>query len=333
MCGTFVRRVESRGGTSGFSSAIMYAAARLYYQDELSQQQIADRLGISRTTVSRLLQMARDNHIVRIQVVEPTDVVTLSDELAQTLGLKRVVVVEASASRGSSTGETAEHLIEPALRELAALQLTKGNIVGVSWGNAVQRIASAPAQIDLTGVELIPVIGGMDETDPRFQTNEIVRLLAEHTNANVNFLHLPARVSPELRMTLLQDGAIAARLAMWDRLDVALVGIGSIKPYEIDAGPTLLRFDREHLPGAVGDIASRYFGFEGDPVIAPEEDSILGITRAQLKKTPSVIAVGAGQAKVEAIVGAARARMINILVTDSPTATAVIKLLRTQRTA
>ena len=173
----------------------------------------------------------------------------------------------------------------------------------------------------------------MDETDPRFQTNEIVRLLAEHTNANVNFLHLPARVSPELRMTLLQGGAIAARLAMWDRLDVALVGIGSIKPYEIDAGPTLLRFDREHLPGAVGDIASRYFGFEGDPVIAPEEDSILGITRAQLKRTPSVIAVGAGQAKVEAMVGAARAGMINILVTDSPTATAVIKLLRTQRTA
>jgi DNA-binding transcriptional regulator LsrR (DeoR family) len=333
MCGTFVRKLESRGGTSGFSSAIMYAAARLYYQDELSQQQIADRLRISRTTVSRLLQMARDNHIVRIQVVEPSDVVTLSDELAQTLGLRRVVVVEASASRASSTGETAEHLIEPALRELAALRLTKGNIVGVSWGNAVQRIASAPAQIDLTGVELIPVIGGMDETDPRFQTNEIVRLLAEHTNANVNFLHLPARVSPGLRRTLLQDGAIAARLAMWDRLDVALVGIGSIKPYEIDAGPTLLRFAREHLPGAVGDIASRYFTLEGDPVVAPEEDSILGITRAQLTKTPSVIAVGAGQAKVEAIVGAARARMINILLTDSPTATAVIKLVRTLRTA
>ena len=116
MCGTFVRKAESRGGTSGFSSAIMYAAARLYYQDELSQQQIADRLGISRTTVSRLLQMARDNHIVRIQVVEPTDVVTLSDELAQTLGLRRVVVVEASASRGSSTGETAEHLIERMVR-------------------------------------------------------------------------------------------------------------------------------------------------------------------------------------------------------------------------
>jgi DNA-binding transcriptional regulator LsrR (DeoR family) len=71
---------------------------------------------------------------------------------------------------------------------------------------------------------------------------------------------------------------------------------------------------------------------EGEPVTAPGEDSILGITRAQLKKTPSVIAVGAGQAKVEAIVGAARAQVINILVTDSPTATSVIELLRTQRT-
>jgi DNA-binding transcriptional regulator LsrR (DeoR family) len=173
----------------------------------------------------------------------------------------------------------------------------------------------------------------MDETDPRFQTNEIVRLLAQHTHANVNFLHLPARVSPELRTTLLQDSAIAARLAMWDRLDVALVGIGSIKPYEIDAGPTLLRFEREHLPRAVGDVASRYFALDGEPVSAPEEDSILGITRAQLQKTPSVIAVGAGLAKVEAIVGAARARVINILVTDSPTAAAAIELLRTQRTA
>src|SRR3981081_4542363 len=195
MCGTFVRKLERRGGTSGFSSAIMDAAVRLYYQDELSQQQIADRLGISRTTVSRLLQMARDEQIVRIQVVEPTDVVTLSDELTQTLGLKRVVVVEASASRASSTGETAEHLIEPALRELAALQLTKGNVVGVSWGNAIRRIASAPAQIDLTGVELIPVIGGMDETDPRFQTNEIVRLLAQHKKGNRKRPPLPPRVS------------------------------------------------------------------------------------------------------------------------------------------
>jgi DNA-binding transcriptional regulator LsrR (DeoR family) len=97
--------------------------------------------------------------------------------------------------------------------------------------------------------------------------------------------------------------------------------------------PTLLRFEREHLPGAVGDIASRYFRLDGDPVIAPEEDSILGITRAQLKKTSSVIAVGARQAKVEAIVGAAQAHMINILVTDSPTATAVIELLTTRRTA
>jgi DNA-binding transcriptional regulator LsrR (DeoR family) len=95
----------------------------------------------------------------------------------------------------------------------------------------------------------------------------------------------------------------------------------------------LLRFEREHLPGAVGDVASRYFTLDGEPVSAPEEDSILGITRAQLQKTPSVIAVGAGQAKVEAIVGAARARVINILVTDSPTAAAAIDLLRTQRTA
>src|SRR3989440_3912667 len=151
MCGTFVRKAESRGGTSGFSSAIMYAAARLYYEDELSQQQIAERLGVSRTTVSRLLQMARDEHIVRIQVVEPTDVVTLSDELTQTLGLTRVVVVEASASRASSAGETAEHLIEPALRELAGLQLTKGSNVGGAWGKAGRRGAASAAPDDPTG--------------------------------------------------------------------------------------------------------------------------------------------------------------------------------------
>ena len=313
----------------GFSPAIMYTAARMYYEDELSQQEVAQRLKVSRTTVSRLLQMARDNQIVRIEVVEPTDVVTLSNELSELLRLRRAVVVESGASRASSTGETAEHLIEPALRELAALHLAEGDVVGVSWGNAVRRIASAPPQIDLRGVELIPVIGGLDETDPRFQTNEIVRLLAQHTDANMNFLHLPARVSPELRTTLMQDEAIASRLAMWNRLDAALVGIGSIQAYETDAGPNLLRSEREHLVDAVGDVASRYFTLEGKPVSVPAEDFILGISVAQLRKTPSVVAVGAGPGKVRAIIGASRARLIDVLVTDSSTAAAIIELVRT----
>ena len=91
-------------------------------------------------------------------------------------------------------------------------------------------VAQAQGFPDLSGVRIVPAVGGMDEVDVRFQPNEIARHVADASGADVSFLHAPALPSPKLRSSLLSDPDITARLTLWDRLAAALVGIGMPRP-------------------------------------------------------------------------------------------------------
>jgi DNA-binding transcriptional regulator LsrR (DeoR family) len=82
---------------------------------------------------------------------------------------------------------------------------------------------------------------------------------------------------------------------------------------------------RDRLTAAVGDVASRHFDIDGNPVALPDEDRLLGVSRAQLRAARTVIAVAAGPAKAQSIVGAARAKLITVLVTDTITATTTLE--------
>jgi DNA-binding transcriptional regulator LsrR (DeoR family) len=301
--------------------AAAYTAARLYYGDDLSQQEVAERLNVSRSTVSRLLQLARETGIVRIEVRPPSPSAELSAGLAEALELRSAVVVPAPARGGG-----VQALVTPALAELSALRLAPGSVLTTSSGEALWHIARTQKLPDLRGVRLVPAVGGMDEVEVRFQPNEIARRIADASGADVSFLHVPALPSATLRRSIMADPEIAARLALWDRLDAALVGIGAA-PEVLETGPSHIMAARGELDSAVGNVASRHFDLDGGPVEFPDEARMLVVTRAQLKACGTVIGVAAGPLKVVAIIGAARAGLIDVLVTDAPTASAVLERL------
>ncbi|MCW3049787.1 MAG: transcriptional regulator [Solirubrobacterales bacterium] len=302
------------------STAAMYAAARLYHEEGLAQHEVAERLGVSRSTVSRLLRQARDHDIVRIEVRPPSAVAELSVRLAGALDLRRAVVVPALAQTGGR-----QALVEPALRELGRLGLGRGDVLAVSWGQTVWEIAQAQRFPALGEVRIVPAIGGMDEGDVRFQTNEIARRMAAAGGAEVSFLHAPALPSARLRRSLLADPDTAARLALWDRLAAVVVGVG-LPPARSETGPAHAVAHRAGLAGAVGDVVSRHYDLAGEAVTFRDEDRMLGVTRAQLRAAGTVIAVAAGTAKAPSVVGAARAGLIDVLVTDAATAGAALEL-------
>jgi DNA-binding transcriptional regulator LsrR (DeoR family) len=309
---------EEGGGATDTTAASLLAAAELYYQDQLSQQQIADRLGVSRSTVSRMLQLAREQGIVHIEIRRPSPATELSGELESALGLRRAVVVPTSPR-----GEL-QVLVAPALAEVERLELRAGDALAVSWGATVWEVAQSRRFPSLRGVRLVPAIAGMDETDVRFQPNEIARRIADTSGADVSFLHSPALPSAELRRSLLADPELGRRLALWDRLAAALVGIGA-PAHEMRPGPAHILAGRADLDEAVGDVVSHYFDIEGRPVLFEHEELLLGVSRAQLRNTGTVVGVAAGAAKARSIVGAARAGLIDVLVTDAATAAAALK--------
>jgi DNA-binding transcriptional regulator LsrR (DeoR family) len=304
--------------------AAAYTAARLYYGDDLSQQEVAERLNVSRSTVSRLLQLARDTGIVHIEVRPPSTSAELSAQLTSALDLRRAVVVP---SDGRSGGVRA--LVAPALAELEQLRLQPGSVLTTSSGEALWELAQAQRFPNLRGVLLLPAVGGMDEVDMRFQPNEIVRRIADASGAELRFLHVPALPSATLRRSLAADPEISARLALWDRLDAALVGIGAA-PRDLEVGPSHIMANRGALGAAVGNVASRHFDIEGRPVELPEEERMLVVSWDQLRAAGTVIGVAAGRAKIAAAIGAARAGLIDVLVTDAATASGVLERLSRQ---
>ena len=302
------------------AEAATLAAAELYYEDQLSQQQIADRLGISRSTVSRMLQTARDQGIVHIEIRRPSPPAALAEQLRSALELRRAVVVPASRRGGLQA------LVAPALAEVERLELRPGDALAVSWGATVWEIARSRRFPALAGVSVVPAIAAFDELDVRFQTNEIARRVAHASGAQVSFLHSPALPSAELRRSLVADPDVSGRIARWDHLAAALVGIG---PPARDAqdGPAHVLAARGGLEDAAGDVVSRYFDLAGRPVPFAHEERLLGMSREQLRATGTVLAVAAGVAKGPSIVGAARAGLVDVLVTDAATAAAALAVV------
>ncbi|HEY3190439.1 MAG TPA: sugar-binding domain-containing protein [Solirubrobacteraceae bacterium] len=301
--------------------AAAYAAARLYFEEEMSQADIARRLSVSRSTVSRLIAEARESGIVRIEIRPPIAESELAGELASALGLRRVVVTP------DVRAERPVALAGSALAEIAALDLQPGQVLLMSWGRAVWEIASARMP-PLRGVHIVPAVGGMKEPERPFRSNEIVHRAAEHSGAIAHPLHAPAVPSAGLRRALLADEGIAAVVSLWDRIDAAIVGIGVPPGQPGSYTPLHVSTDaaRPALTRAAGDIATRYFDLKGRPVSYPSERRLLGVDRGQLQRAATVIGVAAGENKHRAIVGAARARLVHVLVTDAPTAASALEL-------
>ena len=215
-------------------------------------------------------------------------------------------------------------LVAPAVAEIERLELRAGDALAVSWGATVWEIAQSRRFPALRGVRLVPAIAGLDEVDVRFQTNEIARRIADASGADVSFLHSPALPSAELRRSLLDDAEMGRRLALWDRLSAALVGIGA-PARETQNGPAHVLGEGGDPDGAVGDVVSRYFDIDGGPVPFEHEERLLGLSREQLRNTGTVVGVAAGAGKADAIVGAARAGLVDVLVTDAATAAGALE--------
>ncbi len=155
----------ARPDAARFAPELMVAAARLYYLQDATQAEIADRLGISRPTVSRLLAEARRVGIVGIDIVEPTD--GGLDELARrrsaSLGISKVWLVPAGTrpALGTALGTA----LAPAVRQaLLAAPLRAGDVLLVSSGRTVHAAAQAELP-ELPVCIIVPTVGGRDEPE------------------------------------------------------------------------------------------------------------------------------------------------------------------------
>ncbi|HVL98806.1 MAG TPA: sugar-binding domain-containing protein [Egibacteraceae bacterium] len=289
----------------------MYLAACLYYLEDRSQREIAERLQVSRSTVSRLLTEARRTGLVEITVRPLRVPGELAGEVADALGVREVLLAPSERETLAVAGLAGS--------ALARAGLAPGSVLLASWGRtmwqvAQQRLPATP------GVVVVPAVGGSNQPQEYFQSNEIARRIAVTMQGTHRSLHAPYNPGPTLWAALMEDRETAETLALWDRTSLALFGIGA-PPRELgDYGPAPVPRHEQLLERAVGDVATRYFDADGCPVHFPGDDQFLAVSHDQLARVPTKIAAAAGTAKVPSIRGAARAGFVDVLLTDVGTA-------------
>ncbi|MGB5560219.1 MAG: sugar-binding domain-containing protein [Paracoccaceae bacterium] len=292
---------------------MLHTVAKLHYESDLSQVQIAKQLGLSTATISRLLQRARAEGIVRIEVRDIFAPDELGVRLADALGLQQVVAVDAPA-----TG-LLPALAAPLSRLLIAANLGEGSVLMVGWGRTVAAVIEAGLP-PMPGVHFVPSTGGMQQHAQHFQSNEFSRRAAEVTGGVPHFIHAPYLPAADALDFFLADASVQASVALWDRIDLAVVGIG--QPYGLDR-PSAGRADPD-LAEAAGDVVRHYFDPQGRIIKWRGEGNMIAVSCEQLRAAPTVIGIAVGEPKVTSIIGAARAKLITALVTDVRTANAVL---------
>jgi deoxyribonucleoside regulator len=298
--------------------------ATRFYLTGQSQIEIARSVGLDASTVSRYLKRARDEGIVRVEIQRPRTLHgDLALELAQGFHLKRAVVVAGEPGRG------AVQAVAWAAADYVNSQLLNGMRLGLSWGRMLSAAIHMLPPGTVSELDVSLLHGGVGSAGAGIQGVELARHIASlHPHSHVHYLHAPVLVdSPDIKDAMLRDGSIRAALDSAASSEMALVGIGTLdESAPLISYGHISKHDRGRLlaSGAVGDMCTRFFTPEGEPVHVLD-DRLIAIEWDELKRIPLVVAMAAGLEKRDAILGALRAGCIDVLVTDESTARSVLR--------
>lgn len=300
-------------------------AAKLYYRDGLSQGEVAERLGVSRPTVSKLLQHAKDREFVVIEIHDPRET---SSSLAATLrdryGLAEVRLAHEHPSTADLTRE---------LGRLGAMmleeQVSDGDLVGVTWGETMYAVARALTPQQRRGVEIVQLKGGLSLTKRSTNDFETITLFCRAFDAYARTLPLPVIFDdPRVKDIVERERHIHHILELGREAPTAIFTVGSISPEAMlfNLGH-LTDVERDALLSrAAGDICSRFFDDEGETCLPELDARTVGIGLEDLRSKRTRILVAGGTAKARALEVALRTGYATHLVTDTATAGLVLQL-------
>jgi DNA-binding transcriptional regulator LsrR (DeoR family) len=300
--------------------------ARLYHEQGLRQDDIVEKVGLSQSTVSRLLKRAQTERIVRISVTVPSGVHTeLEEKLQTSYGLKEAVVVD------SDDGESSDARVLRDIGAAAAFHveaiLKRGEVVGISsWSRALLAMMDTmPRMLHATNAQVVQILGGIGDPVKDAHASALTRQFADLVRGQPRFLPAPGVVrSVANRRFFLRDKFVRETMDLFPCVTLALVGIGAVgRSKELSSSGVVVsdpELSNARERGAVGDLCLRFFDRNGRPVLTALDKCVIGMQLEQLRKVNRCIGVAGGRGKVEAIRGAIKGGWVNGLITDRATA-------------
>lgn len=310
---------------------LIYKCCSLYYEDNMSQQEISEVLQISRPSVARMIKSGRKSGIVNIEIKNPDNLMfaNMERELEKKFGLEEVVI---AATNNTEFGASMvnENLAQEMVKFLARIAEDR-EYIGVTMGMTLRNLT----HVQLNNVEklkctFVPIVGGIGESRYDIHSNYIAMALANLFKADCLQFFAPLVFSkPDLLNDFLQEESMQSILKSFNKISTVIMGIG----IPDRAHSTILKagyineemFDDFIKKGVVGDVAMQFFDKDGNvEKFNTFNKLVAGMPIEKLKKIRRRIGVATGSTKAVSVVGAIRGGFVNILIIDSECAKSLL---------
>ncbi|MCI6159059.1 MAG: sugar-binding transcriptional regulator [Selenomonadaceae bacterium] len=301
------------------------AVARLYYESGRSQQDIAQDLGLSRPTVSRLLHYAREQGFVEITIHDPAESLQrLAERMQRRYGLHRVYIapapMEELAEQEKAMGEKTAEFLSGIVQD--------GMTIGIAWGNVLYEMAKALRPRFLRDVRVVQLKGGMSLNQNSTHAYEILERVTQAFGARGYYLPLPVMFDTvQVKNIVEEDRGIKNILDIGRQADIAVFTVGAVQKESqlFHLGYYITDQEKAMLEEkAVGDVCSRFYDADGKIVDPSIDARTVGISLPELKRIPMRILAAGGRHKLRAIEAALRGGLADVFITDAFTARAIL---------
>jgi DNA-binding transcriptional regulator LsrR (DeoR family) len=300
-------------------------AAWMYFVEEMTQNEIALKLGVGRVTVVRLLAAARERNEVKITIGDRlAECVEAERLLENRFGVEEAIVVPLSARGADATGPGA------AATGAYVSSLVRANMrIGVGWGRTLVSSLAFMSERNVENLSVVSLLGGIMKAR-KFNPAEFAWRFASLFQADCYLMTAPLVVdSAATRQTLIERCGLGDIFELAKSLDAVVLGAAGMGA---DATAHLSKFisnaDRASLvkAGAVGDVLFNFFDAGGKLVDHPINERVMSVPLDIIKKVPVRVMAAGGANKVQALAGALEMVKPTVLITDEYTAKDVLKL-------
>lgn len=305
--------------------------AKMYYVNRQSQEEIAERMGMSRSNISRILKKCVEEGVVEITV---HDTISVRTKLARTIqlgfGLKDVIIVHSASSLDRVYRNIGESL------GIYLMQILEdGMLLGVGRGRVCYYVGRHMNNKRHIQVDVIQLQGATTASATMEEGGGLIHLLTAKLNGKGYVLNAPLMVkSKHTQRELAGSEMMAGILKKYRDLDVAIFEIEKPNLYvnrrvnqELLSKADILQLSEV---GVAASVCGHYFRKDGKQCIAGIHDRVLAIQPELLKQAQYSIGVSVGKYGLESTISILRAGIVNVLVIDESLATQIERYLQSQ---
>ncbi len=302
--------------------------ANMYYEQNMTQSEIADQLSTSRFKISKLLQEARERNVVEIIINHPKErVVLMEQQLMENFKLEHAIVLNNQMMSHDQT----IHALGKLGAEYVDSIISEDAIVGILWGKTLYNLINQLKPQNKKSITAVQVLGAAAKDNPLSDSPELIRRFAKLYGGKYKYLYAPLYIDNDFaRRSLMHEPVINDTLFLANRCDILLTGIGTIDAVfssSLWSGYLLKNksFDTSSQK-AVGCIYARLFDINGNMLDVDINNKIVGLDMNSFPQIKYRIGIAAGKYKAESILGALRGEHINVLITDESTASKLLTI-------